>query len=126
MKDVFEYVNQILNGKERLVTDSIYNTYMVNRALSYHYDTIMYANEMNTRPNMPIQMQNDFLFHVVRKKKRTFEKWHKHSHSSDIDIIKETYNISTEKARDFLLLLNNDNINMLRENLNKGGMKQNE
>lgn len=126
MKDVFEYVNQILNGKERLITDSIYNTYMVNRALSYHYDTVMYANEMNMRHNLPTQMQNDFLFHVVRKKKRTFEKWHKPTSLSDIEVIKETYNVSTEKARDFLLLLNNDTINILKEKLDKGGMKKNE
>ena len=99
---------------------------MVNRALSYHYDTVIYANEMNYRNKISNQMQNDFLFHVIRKRKRQFEKWFKPTHSDDIQVIKDTYCVSTEKAREILLLLNNDNINMLREKLEKGGMIKNE
>ena len=55
-----------------------YPAYMVNRGLSYFVDTVMFANELNSRPGVSPKMQYDFLYHSVRKKRR-FSKWFKYS-----------------------------------------------
>ena len=47
----FEYVNSITHNKKDIMVDDIsekgYNSFMVNRSLSYFHDTVLMANEMN-------------------------------------------------------------------------------
>ena len=47
----FDYLNSINYTKEDIMVDDIsekkYNAFMVNRGLSYFYDTVIIANEMN-------------------------------------------------------------------------------
>ena len=120
----FDYVNAICDTKHNLIIDDIsekaYNPYMVNRSLSYHYDTVLLANEMNRRHFLDKKLQNDFLIHTVRKKKR-FAKWIKPLSSSDLEVVKEYYGYSNEKARQVLPLLNDDQMGQLRQRIFKGG-----
>jgi hypothetical protein len=120
----FEFVNAICDTKQNLIVDDItekaYNPYMVNRSLSYHYDTVLLANEMNQRSFLDKKLQNDFLINSVRKKKR-FSKWIKASSSDDLEIVKEYYGYSNEKARQVLPLLNDDQMGKLRQRTHKGG-----
>lgn len=122
----FEYVNAINNTKKDIMIDDIaergYNSFMVNRSLSYFNDTVLYANEMNIHHNIDNRLQFDFLINMVRKRKR-FSKWEKVASESDVEVVKEYYGYNNEKARSALSLLTRENINELKKKVYKGGRK---
>lgn len=122
----FEYVQAINDTKKDIMVDDIaekgYNAFMVNRSLSYFNDTVLIANEMNRHSHLDSRLQFDFLINIVRKRKR-FSKWAKPQIESDIEVIKEYYDYSNEKARQALSLLSPDQIDGLRKKVSKGGTK---
>jgi hypothetical protein len=122
----FEFSNQILQGKKQLIVDEStedeYVPFMVNRALSYHKDCVLYANEMNRRHQLDNKLQNDYLLNTIRAKKRPFNKWIKPEKSEDIACIKSFYGFSDAKARDALRLLTDKQIQELKEKADKGGL----
>lgn len=122
----FEYVNAINMTKKDIMVDDLaeksYNSYMVNRSLSYFNDTVLMANEMNINHHLDNRMKFDFLINMVRKKKR-FSKWIKPETVSDVEVVKEYYGYSNEKAKHALSLLTSDQINELKKKVFKGGRK---
>lgn len=122
----FEYVQAINDTKKDIMVDDIaekgYNAFMVNRSLSYFNDTVLIANEMNRHSHLDSRLQFDFLINIIRKRKR-FSKWAKPQIESDIEVIKEYYDYSNEKARQALSLLSPDQIDGLRKRVSKGGTK---
>jgi hypothetical protein len=122
----FTYVNEITNGKKHIMVDDIaekaYNPFMVNRGLSYFHDTVLMANEMNRYHQIDKRLQFDFLINIVRKKKR-FSKWLKPEENSEIEVIKEYYSYSNEKAKQAHSLLSSDQINELKKKVYKGGKR---
>jgi len=120
----FDFINAIHHSKENLIVDDWsekqYNSYIINRGLSYGYDTIIPANEMNARPHLDKSLQNSFLINIIKAKKR-FNKWIKPDKIEAMEVIKEYYGYSTDKARQVLPLLNNEMINDLKRKLIKGG-----
>jgi hypothetical protein len=75
---------------------------------------------MNSRPHLDKALQNSFLINIIRAKKR-FNKWIKPEKIDAMEVIKEYYGYSTEKARQVLPLFSNENINDLKRKLIKGG-----
>ena len=68
------------------------------------------------------RLQFDFLINIVRKKKR-FSKWAKAQISDDVEVVKQYYGYSNEKARQVLHLLSTEQINELKNKVAKGGRK---
>jgi hypothetical protein len=122
----FEYLNAINYTKQNIMVDDItekaYNSFMVNRGLSYFNDTVLMANEMNQHAHLDNRLQFDFFINIVRKKKR-FSKWNKPETASDVEVVKEYYGYSNEKARQVLTLLTSDQIDELKKKVYKGGRK---
>ena len=122
----FEYVNAINMTKKDIMVDDLaeksYNSYMVNRSLSYFNDTVLMANEMNIHHHLDNRLKFDFLINIVRKKKR-FSKWIKPETVSEVEVVKEYYGYSNEKAKSALSLLTSDQINELKKKVYKGGRK---
>jgi hypothetical protein len=122
----FVYVNEITNGKKNIMVDDIaekaYNPFMVNRGLSYFHDTVLMANEMNRYHHIDKRLQFDFLINIVRKKKR-FSKWLKPEENAEIEVIKEYYSYSNEKAKQIHSLLSSDQINELKKKVYRGGKR---
>jgi len=122
----FVYVNEITNGKKNIMVDDIaekaYNPFMVNRGLSYFHDTVLMANEMNRYHHIDKRLQFDFLINIVRKKKR-FSKWLKPEENAEIEVIKEYYSYSNEKAKQIHSLLSADQINELKKKVYRGGKR---
>ena len=120
----FDYVKSINDTKENIITDEWsedqYNPFIVNKALSFTPDTVIYANEMNSRPHLEKALQYNFLINIVRKKKR-FSKWIKKEKIEAIEIIKEYYGYNTEKARQVVSILSKEQIDLLKSKLYKGG-----
>ena len=75
---------------------------------------------MNSRPHLDKILQYNFLINIVRKKKR-FSKWIKKEKIESIDIIKEYYGYSTEKARQVVSILSNEQIDNIKSKIYKGG-----
>lgn len=124
----FDFVNQILQGKKNLIVDDItekeYQPFLVNRSLSYHKDCIMYANEMNQRHHLDKNLQNDYLLNTVRSQKRPFMKWVKAEKHDDISSIKQVYGFSDLKAREALRLLNDEQIQQIKQQTDTGGLRK--
>ena len=122
----FTFLNEINYGKKDIMIDDItekqYNSFMVNRGLSYFRDTVIFANEMNKNHHLENRLQFDFLINIIRKKKR-FSKWNKPETVDDLDIIKEYYGYCNEKARSAHKLLSPDQLNVIRKKVYKGGKK---
>lgn len=122
----FEFQNQITYGKKNIMVDDIaekeYIPFMINRGLSYFPDTVLAANEMNVNHHIDNRLQFDFLINIIRKRKR-FSKWNKKINSSDVEVIKEYYGYSEEKALQILPLLSTDQLTVLHKKVVKGGRK---
>ena len=120
----FDYVKAINTTKKNIMVDDIpereYQSFLVNRSLSYFPDTVLYANEMNQHHHLPSRLQFDFFINIIKKRNR-FSKWFKPNEIQSIDIIKEYYGYSNEKAKSILSLLNNSQIEDLRQRIYKGG-----
>jgi len=120
----FEYINAINNTKKDIMVDDIaeskYTPFMVNRSLSYFPDTVLYANEMNINHHLDHRLQFDFFINIVKKKKR-FSKWSKPEEISDLNVVKEYYGYSNEKAKSVLSLFTDEHLTELRKRIHKGG-----
>ena len=122
----FDYLNAINNTKEDIMVDDIaekgYNSFMINRGLSYFNDTVLFANEMNRLHHTPNRLQFDFYINIIRKRKR-FSKWMKPDTVNDLEVVKEYYGYSNQKARQALTLLTPEQINKIKKKVDKGGRK---
>ena len=123
----FDYLNSINSTKKDIMEDDIaekaYNSFMVNRGLSYFNDTVLMANEMNLYSHLDKKLQYHFYINIVRKRKR-FSKWAKPETESDIEAVKEYYGYSNEKARQAITLLSPENITIIKQKVNKGGRRK--
>ena len=120
----FDFINAIHYSKDNLIVDDWsekqYNPFIINKGLSYGHDTVIPANEVNSRPHLDKKMQFSFLINTIRPRKR-FNKWIKAEKIESIEVIKEYYGYSTEKARQVLPLLDESKLDYLRTKLIKGG-----
>ena len=125
MADFFkEILPSILQTKQyALLTEQDekeYPAFMVSRALSQYSDTVLIANEINKYPNLDNKLKYDFLLNIVKARKRPFAKWAKRVEPIDLAAIKEYYGYSDAKALDALRILTPDQINSLKDQLEKG------
>ena len=120
----FAFVNAInLDKKDLMVDDLTENAYvpfMVNRQLSYFQDTVIVANEMNRYHLLDKKLQFHFLLNIVRKRKR-FSNWAKADSIDDMEIVKEYYGYSNEKARQALAILSKEDLDLIKSKVDKGG-----
>ena len=82
----------------------------------------MFANEMNLFHQLPNKLQYDFYLNSLRKKKR-FSPWLRKEKIKDLDLVKQYYGYSNEKAMQALTILNTKQLDYIRERLDVGGTK---
>lgn len=120
----FDFANAINHSKENLIVDDWsekqYNAWIVNKSLSYGADTVIYANEMNSRPHLDRRLQFDFLINTVRPRKR-YNKWLKAETVDVLATVQEYYGYSIDKARQVLPLLSDAQLEHMKNKLNRGG-----
>ena len=120
----FDFANAINHSKEKLIVDDWsekqYNAWIVNKSMSYGADTVIYANEMNSRPHLDRRLQFDFLINTVRPRKR-FNKWLKPETVEVLSTIQEYYGYSIDKARQVLPLLTAAQLDAIKKKMNRGG-----
>ena len=121
-----DWLNSINLTKENLIEDpdmiSSYPPYIVNRCLSGHLDTVLFANEMNVNHHIDKDMQYSFFLYTLRKRKR-FSPWLKKEQVDDLDLVKKHYGYSNEKAKVAVSLLTKTQIETIRNQHDMGGKK---
>ena len=129
MPDLFrEIIPSILQTKKSVIKDEIdlkdYKPFMVNRALSYHMDCVLYANEMNLHGLLDSDMQYQYLLNTIRPMKRKFAPWQKAEVNKDIECIKLYYGYSDNRAKEALSILTDEQIAEIKIKTDKGGVKK--
>ena len=126
MTDLFkDVIPSIQQTKKVVITaenERDYVPFVVNRSISFHLDMLMAANQMNMLPMTDSLLQYQYLLNTVRAYKRPFQKWQKRENIENLDIVKEYYNYSNEKAKEALSILSNAQIDQIKKNLNKDGL----
>jgi hypothetical protein len=123
-----DYLNSINFTKDYLMDggdsqwEKKYPSFIVNKCMSGHIDTVMFANEMNLNHQLPTKLQYDFLINTVRKRKR-FSPWLKKEKIQDLDAVKSYYGYSNEKAQQALKILSKEQITFIKQKLDVGGKR---
>ena len=123
-----DYLTAINWSKKKLMDtddkdwEKKYPSYIINKGLSYFSDTVMYANEMNRLYSLSKHSQFSFLLNTIRPKKR-FSKWLKASRLANLELVKQYYKYTNEKAKQALELLTKKEIEHIKEKLYRGGKK---
>lgn len=126
MPDLFkEIVPSILKTKTDVLQtvddEKSYVSFVVNKALSFHSDCVLFANEMNVNCHLDKKLQYHFLLNTCRSGNRPFRKWMKLEKPEDLDAVKFAYGCSDKKARDILEILSNDQKSELRKQMDPYG-----
>jgi len=129
MPDLFkEIVPSILQTKKNPFKDDLdykdYVPFVVNRALSFHQDCVLYANELNLSPGMDKDMQYHFYLNTIRSMKRKFQPWQKTSTDKNIEAVKTYFGYSNEKAKEALRILTEEQIAEIIIKTDKGGVNR--
>ena len=122
-----QWLNSVTFTKQNLIEEEgmeirTYVPYLMNRILSGHLDCIMYVNELNKYSFLDKDMQYSFYLNTLRKKKR-FSPWLRKDKVTDLEIVKQYYGYSNEKASNALKILTPEQINFIKQRLDIGGTK---
>jgi hypothetical protein len=122
----FDYLNTINDTKQDIMETELdersYVPFVINRSLSYFADTVGLANVVNQHHHIDKKLQYHFLINIIRKRKR-FSKWIKPDLVSGMEVVKQYYGYSNDKARQVFHLLSPEQIEELRKKVSKGGRK---
>ena len=123
-RNPFDFVKSVSYDKKDIMVDDIeekaYQPFLINKALSYHQDSVFLVNEMNIRHGTDNRLQYLFFINTLRKRKR-FSKWHKPYESKKLDTVKNAFGISTIRAKEYLELLNDKQYRELKNSMKLGG-----
>lgn len=127
MTNPFDYVSSITFKKNDMMTgtendelaESLYVPYLTNKSLSYHPDTILYANEASKMAVVDNKLQYYYLLNTIRPKKR-FAKWVKKQEDNDLEAVMRCYGYNRTKAEAALTLLSPVQLEQIKKRLNKG------
>ena len=120
-----DWLNSINHTKKNLLEDdptAKYPAYIVNRCMSGHIDTVLFANEMNLNSHLDNDLQYSFFLNSVRKRKR-FSPWLRKDGIKDLDCVKRYYGYSNEKAKQALRILSKEQLNFIKSKFETGGAK---
>ena len=118
-----DWLNSINFTKEDLSEDiKEYPAYIINKCLSGHIDSILFANEMNMSHHLDKDMQYSFYLNSLRKRKR-FSPWLRKDKIKDLECVKQYYGYSNEKASQALKILTKEQLTFIKQRLDIGGKK---
>lgn len=127
MPNIFDYVKSINDTKVDMsdldTFESDYNTFVVNRAIAQTRDGIFFANEMNKNASLGKELNYKFYLNIVSSGKR-YASWPKKIKvDENIVLVSKYYNVSIEKATEYMALLNEDQLKVIQEALDFDKMK---
>ena len=121
-----DYLYSINQSKKNIMDDPDavkgYPPYIINKCLSFHTDTILYSNEMNKYSNLDKKMQYDFYINSLKPRKR-FSPWIKKQTLEHLELVQEYYGYNYAKSLEALRILTTEQLDQIKQSLNKGGTK---
>ncbi len=125
MTELKDWLNSINSNKDNLIDNCIaeekdYPPYIINKCLSGFRDTVFIANEMNINSHLSNKFQYDFFINIVRPRKR-FTPWVRKEKIETLELVKQYYGYSNEKAKSALKILTNKQIEFIKQRMNTGG-----
>ena len=121
-----DYLKSINRTKEKLMDsddelwEKKYPPFIINKCLAPFPDTVHLVNEMNVNHHLDSKLQYDFLLNSLRPRER-YTPWLKAKKIKNLDYVKEYYGYSNEKAKVALDILSDEQIETIKNSLNKGG-----
>lgn len=130
MTTPFDWIRAISEDTENVLETgrydiNTYEPYIINWGLGLYPDLIAVAQYMNMMPNVPKNLQYEFLWRVVPKKRR-FAKWPKKA-KDDVAILaalRELYQISNIKALEMLERMTPEDKEIILARVEKGGIQK--
>ena len=126
MYELKEYLKSINKTKENLMDNDDelwvkkYPPFIINKCLAPFPETVHLVNEMNVNHHLDSKLQYDFLLNSIRPRDR-YTPWLKAKKIKNLEYVKEYYGYSNEKAKSALTILNDEQIEFIKNKLNKGG-----
>jgi len=116
----FDHIKSLSKTKQYAEDITEFVPHLTNISFSLYEDTILLANEMNMLHELPDRMQYDFYFYAVRPRSR-YTPWPKKTTDENLAAIQEYYKYSTRKAKQAMALLSDEQIEIIKKRLYKGG-----
>ena len=120
-----DWLNSINLTKQDITIDDPqiikkYAPFIINKCMSGHLDSVMFANEMNLQSHLAKDLQYQFYLNSIRKKKR-FSPWLRKDKIKNLDVVKSYYGYSNEKAIQALKILSKEQLNYIKAKIDVGG-----
>ena len=127
MTELKDYLYSINQSKKNLLdvepeSEKNYPPFIINKCLGSFTDSILFANEMNKNSHLPKKLQYDFLINTLKPRKR-FTPWIRKQTLEELELVKQYFGYSQDKALQALRILTKDNIDEIRKALDKGGTR---
>ena len=128
--EIVKNINEGKKGKDIFIDENVdepisknYLPFIINRAFSYHLDSVLFANEMNKYSGiLSPKMQYHFYKNTLPPRKR-YSSWASSPKIKEIELIQKKYGYSRVKAEEVLTLFPSSEIEKL-EKLYKSGTKK--
>ena len=118
----FDYAKAINESKDQLMDspdemwEKKYAPFIVNKAVYPFPDTVLLVNEMNQCHYLDNRLQFDFLLNSIRPRNR-YAPWLKVSKINTLELVKEYFGYSDQKAKDALKILSDDDLKYIKDKL---------
>lgn len=119
-KDFFfkKLIPAITYTKDKIPFDELpeYNSWLVNRTISFNMATLGEANQANLLSGFGAsgELQYEFLMNVIHPRKRFF-RWTKKTKTIEIEAIMNLYQCNEAKAKEIRSILTEENIKKVTE-----------
>jgi hypothetical protein len=125
----FEFLKSIQSTKINLMeqdaaNEKSYVPFLMNKAMSYHYDCLSFVQDMNQRYHLEPRMQHDYLFQTIRGKRRPFIKSVKPEVHATLTNIQKVFGYSPLKAKDAMAILSPDSLMSIMRFCDTGGLSK--
>jgi hypothetical protein len=125
--DAFEYIKSVSKTKVDLIknaeipeeAEKKYVPFLTNKSFSFHIDTIMHANEMNSKHWLFKDAQYRYYLSALRPRDRR-SAWFKASKDETLDNIQEFYQCNRTVAKQHIKVLSKENIELINNKVSKG------
>lgn len=118
---LFDYIKDLSNNKKLLAFEdemidgkfpSEVSPYMINKAFGNFYDTVIFANEMNLRSQIPVKALYLFYTYGISKKTR-YASWYKEdtSNKDKLEALMKYFNWSSREASINIHMFTDDQLN---------------
>ena len=114
---LLQILGSIDEKKSNLSDDFIeknYYPYIINRYYSRSISTVLYANLMNQKQNLPKQMQYDFYYYGLPKARRMYKKPDVQE-SIYLESVKRYFNYSDKKAIEAIKILSKKQLKEIKD-----------